>query len=141
MNNTTEIAKIEKETKDMMTQIMSINKSIDHSKYMVGGLKDKEHSWLAKLTGKAKDKKIEDLAVALGSTNVAVADLGGRYNRLQLTESRLSTQQVDFEDLLSQNEDADLVDIIIKYSSAETVYNSSLSAASKLVQTSLLDFL
>ena len=75
MNNTTEIAKIEKETKDMMTQIMSINKSIDHSKYMVGGLKDKEHSWLAKLTGKAKDEKIADLAVALGSTNVAVADL------------------------------------------------------------------
>lgn len=73
--------------------------------------------------------------------NVAVADLGGRYNRLQLTESRLSDQQVDFEELLSKNEDADLVDIIIKYSSAETVYNSSLSAASKLVQTSLLDFL
>ena len=73
--------------------------------------------------------------------NVAMADLGGRYKRLQLTESRLSDQQVDFEDLLSQNEDADLVDTIIKYSAAETVYNSSLSAASKLVQTSLLDFL
>lgn len=73
--------------------------------------------------------------------NVATADLGGRYKRLQLTESRLSDQQVDFEELLSQNEDADLVDTIIKYSSAETVYNSSLSAASKLVQTSLLDFL
>ncbi len=75
MNNTTEIAKIEKETKDMMSQIVNINKSIDHSKYVVGGLKDKEHSWLAKLTGKAKDDKIADLAVALGSTNVAVADL------------------------------------------------------------------
>ncbi len=75
MNNTTEIAKIEKETKDMMSQIVNINKSIDHSKYVVGGLKDKEHSWLAKLTGKAKDEKIADLAVALGSTNVAVADL------------------------------------------------------------------
>ena len=71
----TDVAKIEQETKDMMTQIMSINKSIDHSKYMVGGLKDKDHSWLAKLTGKAKDEKIADLAVALGSTNVAVADL------------------------------------------------------------------
>lgn len=75
MNKTTDVAKIEQETKAMMTQIMSINKSIDHSKYMVGGLKDKEHSWLAKLTGKAKDEKIADLAVALGSTNVAVADL------------------------------------------------------------------
>lgn len=73
--------------------------------------------------------------------NIATADLGGRYKRLQLTESRLSDQQVDFEDLLSTNEDADLVDTIIKYSSAQTVYNSSLSAASKLVQTSLLDFL
>ena len=73
--------------------------------------------------------------------NVATADLGGRYNRLQLTESRFSDQQVDFEDLLSNNEDIDLVDTIIKYSAAETVYNSSLSAASKLVQTSLLDFL
>ena len=75
MNKTTDVAKIEQETKAMMTQIMSINKSIDHSKYVVGGLKDKEHSWLAKLTGKAKDEKIADLAVALGSTNVAVADL------------------------------------------------------------------
>ncbi|MBR2462332.1 MAG: hypothetical protein IKB33_04280 [Spirochaetaceae bacterium] len=75
MNKTTDVAKIEQETKAMMTQIMSINKSIDHSKYMVGGLKDKDHSWLAKLTGKAKDEKIADLAVALGSTNVAVADL------------------------------------------------------------------
>lgn len=73
--------------------------------------------------------------------NVATADLGGRYKRLQLTESRLADQQVDFEELLSQNEDADLVETIIKYSAAETIYNSSLSAASKLVQTSLLDFL
>lgn len=73
--------------------------------------------------------------------NVATADLGGRYKRLQLTESRLSDQKVDFEELLSNNEDADLVDTIIKYSAASTVYNSSLSAASKLLQTSLLDFL
>lgn len=73
--------------------------------------------------------------------NVATADLGGRYKRLQLTQSRLSDQKVDFEELLSNNEDADLVDTIIKYSAASTVYNSSLSAASKLLQTSLLDFL
>lgn len=73
--------------------------------------------------------------------NIALADLGGRYNRLQLTDSRLSDQQVDFEDLLSRNEDVNLADIIIQYSAAMTVYNSSLSAASKLVQTSLLDFL
>lgn len=73
--------------------------------------------------------------------NEALSTLGGSYNRVLLTQSRLEDQQVDFEDLLSVNEDVDLVDTIIKMTSAETIYNSSLSAASKLVQTSLLDFL
>ena len=100
MNNTTEIAKIEKETKDMMSQIVNINKSIDHSKYVVGGLKDKEHSWLAKLTGKAKDEKIADLAVALGSTNVAVADLSKIVQKAMImsqhsmTHSQTMTQTI-----------------------------------------------
>ncbi len=73
--------------------------------------------------------------------NQAVADLGSRSVRLQLTENRLSSQQVDFEDLMSKNEDADIVDTFIRYSSAEAVYNASLSAASKIVRRSLLDFL
>jgi len=73
--------------------------------------------------------------------NMAVADLGSRYVRLELTESRLSGQKVDFEDMLSTNEDADLVETYIKFSAAETIYNASLSAASKVVQNTLLDFL
>lgn len=50
-------------------------------------------------------------------------------------------EQVDFEDLLSKNEDADIVDTIIKMKSQESVYNASLSAAAKIVKNSLLDFL
>ena len=73
--------------------------------------------------------------------NVAVADLGSRYSRLQLTENRLALEQSDFEDLLSKNEDADIVDTIIKLNSQEVIYNSSLSAASKIVKNTLLDFL
>jgi flagellar hook-associated protein 3 FlgL len=84
---------------------------------------------------------LSDTVEMQDKVNVAMSDLGGRYNRLLLTQSRLGDQQVDFEDLLSSNEDVDLVDTIIKYTSAETIYNSSLSAASKLVQSSLLDFL
>lgn len=72
---------------------------------------------------------------------IAVSDLGSRYVRLELTESRLATQQDDFTDLLSKNEDADLVDTIINFTAAQTVYDSSLSAAAKVVQNSLLDFL
>jgi flagellar hook-associated protein 3 FlgL len=73
--------------------------------------------------------------------NIAVADLGSRYVRLEMTENRLSSQKVDFEDLLSKNEDVDMVDTVIKYSAAETIYNAALAAASKVVQNTLLDFL
>ncbi len=73
--------------------------------------------------------------------NVATADLGSRYVRLQLTESRLSDEQTDFEDLLSTNEDADMVDTIIKYRAMYSIYNASLSAAAKSMQTTLMDFL
>ncbi len=73
--------------------------------------------------------------------NVAVADIGSRYVRLELTESRLSSQQVDFEDLMSNNEDADIAETYIKLTSAETIYTASLNAASRVVRNNLLDFL
>ena len=73
--------------------------------------------------------------------NVAIADLGSRYARVELTESRLANEQGDFEDLLSKNEDADIVDTVIKLKSQETIYNASLSAAAKVVKNSLLDFI
>jgi flagellar hook-associated protein 3 FlgL len=73
--------------------------------------------------------------------NVALSDLGSRYVRLELTENRLSSQQIQFEELLSINEDADLADTIIRYNAAETMYNASLSAASKIIKNTLLDFL
>jgi len=73
--------------------------------------------------------------------NASVADSGSRMVRLNLTESRLSTEQVDFEDLLSSNEDAELTDTIIKFRAREAVYNASLAAAARVVQNTLLDFL
>ncbi len=84
---------------------------------------------------------ITDSTNAQNTLNVAIADLGSRYVRLELTESRLTDQQTDFTDLMSTNEDADMVDTYIKLSSAEVIYNASLSAASKVVQNTLLDFL
>lgn len=84
---------------------------------------------------------ITDSNESQDTLNVAIADLGSRYVRLELTESRLSDQQVDFTDLMSTNEDADVVETYIKLNSAEVIYNASLSAASKVVQNTLLDFL
>jgi flagellar hook-associated protein 3 FlgL len=89
----------------------------------------------------AFDNGIKSSNLEQDKVNTAMADLGSRYVRLELTEDRLASQKVDFEDLLSKNEDADLVDTVIKYNSAETIYNASLTAASKVIQNTLLNFL
>ncbi|MCQ2496840.1 MAG: flagellar hook-associated protein FlgL [Lachnospiraceae bacterium] len=90
---------------------------------------------------KAYERGLTSMSLEEDRVNVATADIGTRYNRIELTEDRLSTQQVEFTDLLSQNEDADLVDTVVNYNAAQTIYNASLSAASKVVKNTLLDFL
>lgn len=97
------------------------------------------------LKGKLLQDKFEE-GIASSSKqqdviNTSSADLASRYVRLDLTEDRLSSQQIDFEELMSMNEDVNLVDTYIKLSSAEMVYTASLSSAAKVVRNTLLDFL
>ena len=130
------IAKVEKmisdtsATNEQKTKLQEINK-------MLKAELDLKDSKMREAYGRgltAMDKE-EDMVSA------ATSDIGTRYNRLELTSDRLSAQQVEFTDLLSQNEDADLVDTIVNYNAANTVYNASLQAAGKVVKTTLLDFL
>lgn len=73
--------------------------------------------------------------------SIAVSNHGSRYNRLELTASRLEIQQTDFKEMLDNNDLVEMEDAIIGYKSAETVYNASLSCAATIVKNTLLDFL
>ncbi|MCR5793180.1 MAG: flagellar hook-associated protein FlgL [Lachnospiraceae bacterium] len=95
-------------------------------------------------------KKVMQEAFASGITtvqesqnemNVAIANHGSRYNRLQLTESRLKNQKVDFNEMYTSNFYVNIEDVAIEYKTAETVYNASLYCSSAIVQKSLLEFL
>lgn len=69
------------------------------------------------------------------------AKVGGKVNRLDLTLSRLEEDELNFTDLLSENEDADVAETLIKFSAQEVVYNAALASSSKVIQNTLLDFL
>ncbi len=69
------------------------------------------------------------------------SSLGTRMNRLELTETRLEYDTVNFTELMSENENVDIAEVAIKMKSQEMIYNASLMAASKVVQTTLLDFI
>ncbi len=73
--------------------------------------------------------------------NTSLSDLGARYKRLQLTNTKLEDLEVSYEELLSENEDIDIGEAYIKYTEADLLYQASLSATSKLLGNSLLDFI
>ena len=69
------------------------------------------------------------------------ADLGARMNRLELVEDRLESQSIAANKMMSDNEDADLEEVIINLTTQESVHRAALSAGSRVIQPTLLDFL
>lgn len=77
----------------------------------------------------------------LEKVNLAITNVGSKGVSLDLIKNRMSNQQTTMETLKSTNEDRDLSDIIIDYTSAYTAYQASLQAASKINQNTLLNYL
>lgn len=73
--------------------------------------------------------------------SVANSELGAKYNRLQLTYDKLLDEGADTEEKLSNNEDVDIADAIINLTQADNLYQASLSATSKILGNTLLDYL
>ena len=69
------------------------------------------------------------------------ADLGSRMARLELIDSRLAQSEVTYTGLLSDNEDADYMETIMRLRNAESIYQASLQMGAKIIQTSLAEFI
>lgn len=73
--------------------------------------------------------------------NVAMAEHGSRYARLEMSEVKLKQDRLDTEDAKSENEDADLGEAYINFSEADLLYQATLNATSKILGQSLLNFI
>ena len=69
------------------------------------------------------------------------AIIGAKVNRLDLQENRLENSTINYEELLSINQDADIAQVILNLKMQENVYRASLSAGARIIQPSLVDFL
>ncbi|MBO6214812.1 MAG: flagellar hook-associated protein 3 [Lachnospiraceae bacterium] len=77
----------------------------------------------------------------LSDINLSLTKIGCTTDQLNLTEKRMDDQQESVQNLLSQNDDLDLSEIILKYTAAYNAYQSSLTAAGKLTGQTLLNFI
>ena len=69
------------------------------------------------------------------------AEIGGRQRRLELLEARFSQDNLNYEQMRSDAEDADMAEVIMFLKMSETVYQAALSAGARVIQPTLMDFL
>ena len=77
----------------------------------------------------------------LDNVNLAISNVGSTESRISLIQTRVENQQTTIEELKSNNEDRDISDIIIDYYAMYNAYTASLTAASKVEQQTLLNYL
>ena len=75
------------------------------------------------------------------AVDLAKTDIGSRVSRLELTKTRMETQQTTIQTLIKDNEDRELSDILIDYKAAYNTYESALKAAGKVNEMTLLDYI
>lgn len=120
------------------------NAETDEERETLSNLKERlktEVTLKKKVMQERFSKSLTTIKNSQDTVNKAIADLGSREARLELTSNRLTNQFNDFTELMSNNENADLVETIINFNSQNVIYNASLNAAARVVQNSLLDFL
>lgn len=89
----------------------------------------------------ALNESIEALDNSINETINTRADLGARMNRMELVESRLDEQIVLAKKTMSENEDIDFEEAITNLITQESLHRAALSAGSRIIQPSLIDFL
>lgn len=77
----------------------------------------------------------------LERVNRAITNVGSLEKRLDLTKTRVENQKMTVEELQSKNEDRDISDIIIDYYASYNAYTASLTAAAKVGEQTLLNYI
>ena len=70
-----------------------------------------------------------------------VAEIGGKTRRLELLAARYETDALNYEQMKSDAEDADMAEVIMNQKMAEAVYQAALSSGARIIQPTLMDFL
>lgn len=71
----------------------------------------------------------------------ARSEIGAKVNRIDMTMNRLVGSEASYTKVLSDTEDADTAEVIIRLKEQENLYNATLAAGARIIQPSLVDFL
>lgn len=84
---------------------------------------------------------LTDLAAHQDNISALRGEEAAKVNRLELTASRFSAQEIAVGDQLSRIEDADMAEVITELKMRESVMRSALAVGGRVLPPSLVDFL
>lgn len=101
----------------------------------------KEETYARDHLKKLYEEEIGKTDKYLSDANLAITEVGNKGESLELTKTRVSSQMETIEELKSNNENEDLSSIMLDYSAAYVAYQAALTAASKIGEQSLLNYI
>jgi len=87
------------------------------------------------------DGLLTDIDNNLAQISTETSDLGARQNYVSICSSRLADDYTTYSGLLSSVEDIDIAKVSVDVTSAQTVYDASLSVGAKVISETLIDYI
>jgi len=84
---------------------------------------------------------LQNLVNAQDQLMVAVSRLGATQSRVETMDANLRDINTQLQEVISDNLDADYADVVVNLNSQSNAYQASLSAAARVIQPSLLDYI
>lgn len=111
------------------------------SRLDVFGLLIRVRDSLLRNDGTGVNESLDEVEAAIDHVASVLSDHGMKNNVFRLAQSRLETEMVNVEALISGYEDADMAEVIVRFQTEQTAYESALAAASEIMNTSLINFI
>lgn len=126
--NTSNGAEMFKNVDELMGNITAALDASDGTQIgnLLGGLADGTDDTISEIQNKVLEAR---------------ADIGARQNRVEMMETRLSSQKINVTKQMSNNEDVDYAQAITEMTTYESIHQASLSVGAKIIQQTLVDFL
>ncbi len=141
---------------DAVNDTLAAQKKIDQIKSMMGEVQyadyqDELNQWLD-AANKEFDYALDNMHKLfsteisrsqkyINDVDLAITKVGNKGESLDLTKTRVTSQHETIDELKSENENMNLSDIILDYSAAYVAYQAALTAASKIGEQSLLNYI
>lgn len=86
-------------------------------------------------------RAITRLDTHFGHVESGIADIGHKYNNLELRVETMNELELSYTQRRSSIEDADIIEAIMDLEAKQLAYQAALGASSKIMQMSLVDYL